>query len=321
MDLSNRPLLATRTDNRLYVSRPLSAEIIRAATGGCNILLLGHRGSGKTTELHQLASSLENGAPAVVVIDGRVVRSTLDLLRLVLHRLGIGSVPRDAWDFGDLSEPLAVLEAIREGLGNDRAYVLIDELDPVVVNTMFGRLRDELWRFQITWIVAANDADEAAYMTPPVDAFFERTFRIPGLTVSEVFELLKRRGIAAEKLLSVEDDDVNRSGRTEVTPREAIELGRLSTEDPATQKAMRGQASKAYAMGRPYSMAYTELEALGPVSASDERLLKRLGWTRERASQVLRTLETAGVVETFTEARGKPGRPRKLYRIKGLPNG
>jgi hypothetical protein len=40
-------------------------------------------------------------------------------------------------------------------------------------------------------------------------------------------------------------------------------------------------------LGRPHAMAMAELEALGGASASDEEFLRRLGWTRPRASQVL----------------------------------
>jgi predicted ArsR family transcriptional regulator len=64
-------------------------------------------------------------------------------------------------------------------------------------------------------------------------------------------------------------------------------------------------------------MLIAELEAIGPASASDERLLKRLGWTRSRASQVFKQLEEAGVVRAAMEAPEGGGRPRKVFRPVG----
>ena len=60
-------------------------------------------------------------------------------------------------------------------------------------------------------------------------------------------------------------------------------------------------------------MLLAELENSGePLSPSDEALLQRLGWTRERAGQVFRVLEEAGIVDS-TQERQARGRPRKLY--------
>ena len=62
-------------------------------------------------------------------------------------------------------------------------------------------------------------------------------------------------------------------------------------------------------------MLAQELEALGWASASDERLLVRMGWTRSRVVQVIAELEGEGLVEMREESTGR-GRPRKLYRLK-----
>jgi DNA-binding MarR family transcriptional regulator len=64
-------------------------------------------------------------------------------------------------------------------------------------------------------------------------------------------------------------------------------------------------------LGRPAAMLAVELAQLGPVSASDQRLLTRTGWSRPRAVQVLRQLEEAGFVESGSTIQG--GRRRKLY--------
>jgi DNA-binding PadR family transcriptional regulator len=62
-------------------------------------------------------------------------------------------------------------------------------------------------------------------------------------------------------------------------------------------------------------MLAAELAALGGASASDERLLKRLGWTRGRAVQVLKQLEEKGIVTASMRPVEGGGRPRKVYEL------
>ena len=68
-------------------------------------------------------------------------------------------------------------------------------------------------------------------------------------------------------------------------------------------------------LGRPAAMLYAEIESLGPVSASDQRLLARMGWTRSRAVQVFAQLEEAGLVVSQSVRGPDGGRPRKEYSV------
>ena len=68
-------------------------------------------------------------------------------------------------------------------------------------------------------------------------------------------------------------------------------------------------------LGTPARMLLAELETVGGASASDERLLTRLGWTRARAAQVFGELERQGLVEATDEPRAS-GRPRRVFHSK-----
>ena len=68
-------------------------------------------------------------------------------------------------------------------------------------------------------------------------------------------------------------------------------------------------------------MAMHELEALGGASASDEEFLRRLGWTRARASQVLGELADAKLVTASDEQTPAAGRPRRVFRPAEPPAG
>jgi hypothetical protein len=102
-------------------------------------------------------------------------------------------------------------------------------------------------------------------------------------------------------------------------PRKLLNLAREVTSGGVEPYAIHvGQVNRRTAIanvGRSASMLAAELEALGPRSASDSELLRRLGWTRERAVQVLKALERDGLVTSTLEKHGA-GRPRKVYALK-----
>ena len=67
-------------------------------------------------------------------------------------------------------------------------------------------------------------------------------------------------------------------------------------------------------LSEPERRLLAELEAGGGASPSDEGLLKKLGWSRSRASQVFGELEKKG----FVRASSQPGthsRPRRFYEL------
>ena len=175
-----------------------------------------------------------------------------------------------------------------------------------VAQTLFGRLRDELWQVPLVWVVAVNDTDAGSLLTPPADAFFDVKLTLDSLTRDEQADVLSRRAGSAGRQLASQIDEGNVRRLLALT-REALEPGAKTST--LLRKASQRQ-NKVAALGRSASMLVSELEALGPVSASDESLLQRLGWTRERATQVLRRLEAEGVVCDRSEGGEGPASTR-----------
>jgi energy-coupling factor transporter ATP-binding protein EcfA2 len=335
MNFSGRPLLSTRLDGPLYLRRPVHDQLVKTAERGMNVLVLGQRGSGKSSLLHHVAAELRAKGHLVTELDGRLAEAPVDFLRLVQSQMSprgmndmladsISSISRGTNELrsalgGDplasVTECLRVIHQIGRDLDSVRRIVLCDEPTPEIAHTVFGRLRDELWQLPITWVVTGNDTDESSYLTPPADAFFERVMRIPKLSENEQRHLVTLRA---------EDPEQERhlAGISGDTPRSVIANALASLENGLNAKEVSEEARSieeaANRLGRPAAMAFAELRSIGPSSASDKQFLKRLGWTRERASQVLRQLEEAGVVESFLERGEQGGRPRKVYRVRSV---
>lgn len=293
-----------------------------------NVLLTGQRGSGKTTLLRQVLRDLRNDDRPAVFVDGKLATDAFSLLELIRFQLGeapnLPQVRRERYsqvfaprpNLGEASALLDLIDSMRSPEEEpDQTTLLIDGLpSPDAAHTLFGRLRDELWQLPFNWIIAADDRERTALMEPPADAFFDRQINLGPMTRQELFSLLERRVPLT-----------NRRGletlieASEGNPRLLLTLARAAFEegheikDLLANRAWREAAASN--LRRPASMLLTELENIGSASASDEELLKRLGWTRPRATQVFRELEKAGLV-TSREVKGHGGRPRKVYRPK-----
>jgi hypothetical protein len=340
MELSGRPLRNTRRDRALFVDREQTIEVAeKTVRNGGNVLLVGSRGSGKSSLLRMVEHNLGEDERRRLLIDGRVAASTLDFLTLLRDQLG-------AWPKVPLGQAAATLASAAVGmleashvvlrpsatdtqnlLGQLRAFagslpaegetiVLVDEMpSPQAAHTLFGRLRDELWELPLVWLVAADERDVGLYREPPADAFWQRVVAIPGLDESVAAELLRRR-LGEEELPDavvqqlVEAADGN--------PRRLITLAYDVVAEGADPSALlkgdRELQERIKKLPEPAKRLLAEVEANGAASPSDEGLLKKLGWTRSRASQVFRELEQQGLVRGL-ERPGTRGRPRRLYEV------
>jgi energy-coupling factor transporter ATP-binding protein EcfA2 len=341
VELSGRPLRNTRRDRALFVNRePTIAAAAKTARSGGNVLLVGSRGSGKSSLLRMLGHALDaEQQTKTAVVDGRAAGSALEFLTLVRDQLG-------AWDrrpLGEVASTLAtaagaflespqvslrptpgetqtLLGQLRE-IGrslpeNGQRVVLVDEMpSPQSAHTLFGRLRDELWELPLVWVVAADERDVGLYRQPPADAFWQRVATIPDLEPAAAAELLRRRLGESE----LTDDTVERLvAAADGNPRRLIALAHDVVVEGADATALLERDQQLQQtieqLAEPAKRLLSELEANGPASPSDQGLLTKLGWTRSRASQLFQQLEKQGLVRAL-ERPGSGGRPRRVYEV------
>jgi energy-coupling factor transporter ATP-binding protein EcfA2 len=329
-DLSGRPLLDTEPDHALFGGREAElSDLITSVERRENVLVTGDRGSGKTTLLRQLAFELRAGKPnepPPVFVEGFLADDARTFLDLVRYRFGAEPLIREPSPIQQSFVRLSMqgkaaitdtlqlpnlVSSLREATRGRQRVVLVDELPSAAVGqTIFGRLRDELWQIPITWVVAVSEEYAGTLLSPPADAFFGVVLRLRPLTKDQQASLLHARAGAKGRNLAREIDEGN--------PRRLIKLASETVGGRGNPKAMsqsqRDRDARVSKLGAPAAMLVSELESLGPVSASDEDLLRRLGWTRSRATQVFKELQNAGVV-TSSSVKGETGRPRKVYRL------
>lgn len=324
--------MATAADAQLFVDRAGELEkLSRAVRHGFNSLVLGERGVGKTTLLRRFEHQLltDNVECRFVEASGATtVPELIDILHEAVH-----GRRRDPTD-----RIMASLDG-REGVADDlrllaptegsRIVVLLDSIgSPEVVQHLFGRLRDEVWQLPLLWVAAGNRHERSRYLEPPADSFFDAVIDVGELDEADAADLLRRRAqradqddVAAAVLLGVAADLANQV--TPRTPRNLLAAARdvlIEGNDDPTRwvtnlYALQAQATE---LGRAPAMLFTEVMDLGPVSASDKRLLDRLGWTRPRAAQVFKQLEDANLVVVTEAAPDGPGRPRRLYAANSM---
>jgi hypothetical protein len=321
MELSGRPLFDNPVDARLFVDREEGERLKANARDGINTLLFGDRGSGKTSLLRHVLFELREEEFPAIGVDAGPVDGPLDLIRLIagsMGRIRIDGPRLSPLAAAGLSETAAILDELRKlragaEAGEPRTAVFIDlPAGAKALHHLFGRYRDELWQLPYTWLVAAPPQLRVELLTPPADAFFEDVVKLGPLSRTQQEELV------AKRLGPEEQTPWRLSLAGEGNPRRLLEIVRegfrtgVSPEQRLRAETQR--EAEVAALGRGASMLYAELQDLGPASASNEELLERLGWSRQRTARVLGELERAGFLSS-DERSGESGRPRKVFSI------
>ena len=254
MLLSSRPLLDTRADRALFAGRRSQlAALDRARRAGLNALVLGDRGSGKTSLLRQVALRLrEERCHRVELVDAGPTDGAESLLTLLAERLlpatarstgaSTGLAPAPASALSEGGRLLALLDRLRRELPDvldnppaDPArgpawepgrpvVVLLDNASPAAAHVLVGRLRDETWSLPVLWVLAADRSAAAGFLEPPADTFFEARVPLPELPVEEAMALLRVRLTGAATVDGVPDELLRRivDGVPVRTPRELV---------------------------------------------------------------------------------------------------
>ncbi len=328
--LQARPLYDTDPDTAFFVPPASWPRLLAAVRHRFNVALVGARGAGKTSLLRQLQRQLRSDGDRVVFVDATgagdveslvtAIEAELVGRRGVLSELGSGAASAmEALRGGPPgSTSMRLVQRVRALADHPATVVLVDCAHAApAAHELFGRFRDELWQLEHRWVVAVEDGERSVLLSPPADAFFDQLLALQ-MTAAQLLELLRKR--APE----LPEATLQRIAEQTATPRAALQAVRdallsPAADDPLAATLWRQQA--AAALGRPHSMAMYELEALGGASASDEEFLRRLGWTRARASQVLGDLAQSKLVTASDEQTNGAGRPRRVFRPAEPPAG
>ncbi len=333
-----QPLAQSRADQRRFVDRAGETEaVLRAVRASQPVLLLGERGSGRTSLLNHVAWLLgrQEEPRQTVMVGGELASSPSQLLGVLVARVGRltdADASRGRWiedlralsmpdgPFGQVAQPAILMELV-DLLGERLAALerpvclMVDGIAPAVAHGVFGSLRNELWALEgAAWVVAGDSAAEALYLEPPADAFFEHTVRLSPLTDADAAKLLRAHVPALADI-----DIVQAVAVAQGNPRRLLRAGAdiqagIAPAAPVTD----GLVQQAAAVAGPLAGALVGyLADHGPTSASDETLLRQIGASRQRASQLMHELESAGLLETIEQHEpGRRGRPARRFGLR-----
>jgi len=332
--LSSRPLLNNNIDRGLFVDREAELQKLEQyVRGQSNALLTGERGIGKTSLLYALDQRLcAAGLTCAVVSLGDVetLPAALTHITVILARSSsslevvLPPTPRSG-----LIEPEREVETLRRtiekatGTRGGTVALLIDNIDPLIAHSLFGRLRDTIWTIPATWVVTCSLRDLGAFLTPPADAFFEAQLRLQPFTIQDSHHALALRAPdlppeIIEGIVSLAD------GRPRSVIQTAHAVLQEATRAPsetdgltwALERACQVRAEQEGAVAsltRRARALWDDLVQNGPASASDELLMRRLGWSRPHIAKAFYELENAGLVMTYQTPSTTGRRPRRLF--------
>ena len=161
-----QPLAQSRADQRRFVDRTREADAItRAIAASQPVLVLGDRGSGRTSLLNHVAWRLgrQKEPRDVVMVSGELASSPSQLLGVLVARVQRIAEPgasRARWiedlralslpdgPFGQVAQPAIVMELVdllgeRLAALNRPVCLMVDGIAPAVAHGVFGSLRNE----------------------------------------------------------------------------------------------------------------------------------------------------------------------------------
>lgn len=313
--LQGRPLYDNSADEQLFVIPAEWDPIVRANERGLNVLIVGARGVGKTTLLHQLGLTLRRRDEHPVFVDATALHDPAELaIRLRDAIVGRPSVISGAAAGLAAGASRAYYETLQSLAEASPSIVLVDGSSSAdAIFGVFGRMRDTVWQLPHTWIVAIDEDDRATALKPPADAFFDSVITMKPVPTNDLAGLLSRRvPEATPQTLARVAALANGNPRAAIR---ALGHAEIHDSDPGADLTERSVLlERAATLGRPHGMLMAELLDRGATSPSDEGLQRSLGVSRARLTTLLRELLDNELVITDTERPDGPGRPRTVYR-------
>ncbi len=311
LDLSGRPLTGSPADQRRFVDRKEEFDRTwQSLSLRANVLLVGDRGSGKTSFLRKLEATINasDELGEATYVDG----SSVDTLERLIGAVQRGLVSRGL-ELEQRETAVDVLAGLRP-LAVQSLFpptVLLDQPLPDIAHTLFGRLRDEVWQLPYTWVVSVDTVDQPRVARAPADAFFGATVVLGALSDRSALALLHHyidKRLDADALETLVD-------LADGSPRRLISLARTALVEGVPVSELLKQhlhQEELLAQASPPAQELARyLADAGPRSASDADLLSHFGWTRNRAVQVFNELARLGIATGRVEKGGR----RKLYSL------
>ncbi len=345
---SNRPLFPTQADRALFVDREDEIRhALESIRRGYNVLLVGARGTGKTSLLYRIYDiAIEEGLLPIPCRTQEVPRDQADFLRMLLRALLLeidalgqraGRVAESARDIGGTfrasGRPIGVGDSLYQAFGNMEptgdsyacrtlenllddlakdgkpAVFLIDNFSevPDLFRRAFGGLRDYLWSLGIRFVVTADLSVKETLMAPPVGSFFETTIVLSNFTQEDSVKALALRGLEDRGLVHDIHEATRGNPLLSMMVARRVVLGELDADELRSKVAER--AGLLQSLSSPEREVMLYIDQKGPASASDKRFQSKMRVGRSRLVQILQDLETAGIVIPKREGR------RVYYRL------
>jgi hypothetical protein len=345
--VKDRPLVR-REDAAYFTGRDREVKAtLEALNRGFDTLVIGDRGAGKTSFLHQLSRLIqEHRVHQTFFVTAPASGDGATLAEAIAEQV-IGPVTRTVGRFdrmltattGDTEahptsrgRKLAAIDRLAANIERERFrggdsegpyfddgadfVVLVDNAPAKAVESFFHSMRDSIARLPVQWIVAVDNTGSGPLLHTGPGSFFDVLVRLDPLDPPDARELLLQR------LGATPPADVIEAvlATTSTNPRALVATAaRLSVDgwdgETVRLKKHAEAMARVTALGRSAATLVAELQAQGPASASSEGLLAALGWSRPRASEVFGLLEQHGLVIAAQDKPDGSGRPRKVYAL------
>lgn len=324
--LSLRPLFPTKNDIGLFVGREKEMNVIESCMRNrLNLLLVGERGTGKTSLLNYTyykTIKIDNVVGVLVNILPKSISDTSSFLNLVLdstldeiRHKHFAEQFFSEFDTRRTNDVFIAFNSIITILKQHNVEVvfLIDGFDHRVelCYRIMSSLREVFWQTEFPVIMTGDSNKINEYRRPPLDAFFDKKLEPQPLSSDEIMKLFELR--LGKKYLDKTSANTL-AERTESSIIDKILLVKeffeknpktrkilLSKLEPKSEKNMSMDTLNQKTILKVFESSLVHLSPAkkeilryirinGPSSASDKEFQKYMGVSRSRLTQMLLSL-------------------------------
>lgn len=341
---SSRPIQSYEEDKNYFVSfREEAEKILLAIETYENAIIIGDRGSGKTSLLNHMMYKLMDDPKLICVELSALSLSQFDqitLLRRIIKELreksekfrsksekileGIFSTMDSVQErkerqrrFEEEDDPhvlLKILNVIMNNLRKSQIKICFllddtDKIDSKLVWQTFRNIRDEIWKLKISIILTVLPSQVSEITRPPLDHFFHYWIKISPFNFSSVKELIEQRTQSISSKIRIDDDALKEIlKRADGNPRNVLEILKKIFETESTNKITRKEIDN---LGLVFANAMPDIEKAicnylirhPYTSASSGDFATQIGVSRSRLAQILNKLKREGLIGSKQDGR------------------
>lgn len=340
--LSPRPLMSLEEDRKFFINcKDEIAKILLAIETYENAIVIGERGSGKTSFLNHVYHQILKDKKTLVIrfnileiaefnqinfltgvfneiVSNRYISNKIKLKNTLIKMHKFDQKQLQDYEYepqkDDFYVALDRFSTLINFLKKDGIDVCIildntDKIDSTLIWNAFRGIRDTLWKLKVPIVLTALPNQVKKIIKIPLDHFFPYLIELKPIDSEGTYNLIQKRLDHSNFKVKTQEIVEEVSRRASGNPRNIIEIFKHLFEELEIKNSINKKQLES--LGVLYSRKLPDIERAicnylirnPKTSASSQDFISTIGVTRSRLAQILNKLKKRGIIGSKKEGR------------------